>query len=1227
VTRAILEKDLQKVIEKSEHWNVGFAGVPVHHLEEIVHHSTTAFTRSRHFYGRQTLVQTALERIQSTEVSQKKTTTNITTTTNENQLFPNISLALIGRSGCGKTALMSKLALSCIDPTGEIPTIIRFCGTSQFSLNGLKLIQSICIQILAARGMSTELRNLIVAAPTQDYKTGVEYFHKLTAQYPVSLFIDSLDQLDNRNEERSKLTFLRGIQAHKRSRSVVSCLPDEYDAHGGPGKYFYECERTLKAAQVPLLEVGKIENVELVIKELLHSRRRKLTYLQHEITIGAIHEEPTILYINLAMEVVTKWRSFDHKESQLILTPTVKGLIGQIFDDLEKTYGKVFVSIAFAMISFSREGVNDPEMQDLLTLHDGAMAEVCQYCVLHCYPMHAWLRLKYVIKYLVAEKETRCIRWGHRQLWETAKERYDGKKKECHQIMGKYFANLCDRRLKIEKDILDQTLTLNKLPVWQPESTINRRRVIEGYYHLIMGGLLHEAVNEVCSLKFVCCSALSGDSSTCLRYLGELVHQFGNAVPPRFDHYYRWLKRRATSIVAAPRLHVRLTAGEEPAVSEVHKDAANLYRTERNELGRTFGPMTFGAMEHFDAVEMELTGDSISVSSMAWNPKGTEIGCGSGNNFVIWDATTGELLKTLEGHSDNINSAAWNDDGSKIITGSSDGMIKIWDGINGEPLKTVKDHLESVESLTWNHNGTKFASGSSDKTIKIWDAISGKLLNTLEGHSRQVLSVSWNHDGTKLASGSWDKTVNIWEEKTGKLLTTFTGHSEGVSSVAWHRDGKKIASGSFDWTVKVWDELTGTILMEHNCGSSVNSMAWNHDGTKIVAGLLSRNILIWEINKKDGKTTIFTDNHSDPEKGVKAVAWNQSGTKIASGSGRISDQSTKIRIWNVSALERQKVEEHTTRETAMAWNHDGTLLLCGSLDGTVKLWDDEKGELLKTWKGHSQCVKAVAWNHDSSRSISASSDKTIKIWEGMTGELLKTLIGHSDVVESVAWNHDGSRIVSASQDHTIKIWDDRSGSPITPGLSASPSRISASSSKGVLLANNLDESSMTLKQEALVLTVAWNHDGTKIASGSNDGAVKIWNGSTGTLLNTLLGHSDLVQAVAWSHDGTKIVSGSWDTKVIIWDALTGNHLRTLEGHSSQVISVGWNNEGTTLVSASKDKTIRIWSGLSGKPLTTLGFLTEVSCAAYNRDGSKLAFCCSDSFSRIWCDPSSTFLGK
>ena len=87
--------------------------------------------------------------------------------------------------------------------------------------------------------------------------------------------------------------------------------------------------------------------------------------------------------------------------------------------------------------------------------------------------------------------------------------------------------------------------------------------------------------------------------------------------------------------------------------------------------------------------------------------------------------------------------------------------------------------------------------------------------------------------------------------------------------------------------------------------------------------------------------------------------------------------------------------------------------------------DVSKFKCLQTLEGHSSVVNSVAYSPDGTKIISGSDDATIKIWEANTGQCLKTLKGHSDDVESVAYSPDGTKIISGSDDPTIKIWGEK----------------------------------------------------------------------------------------------------------------------------------------------------------------------------------------------------------
>ncbi|KAG8943527.1 hypothetical protein FRC03_002441, partial [Tulasnella sp. 419] len=232
------------------------------------------------------------------------------------------------------------------------------------------------------------------------------------------------------------------------------------------------------------------------------------------------------------------------------------------------------------------------------------------------------------------------------------------------------------------------------------------------------------------------------------------------------------------------------------------------------------------------------------------------------------------------------------------------------------------------------------------------------------------------------------------------------------------------------------------------------------------------------------------------------------------------------------------LREHNDPVQSVAFSHDSTMIVSGSDDNTVCIWDAVTGSLIKKLEGHNGYVQSVAFSHDSTMIVSGSSDKTLCIWDAVTGSLIRKLEGHNDYVQSVAFSHDSTMIVSGSDDNTVCIWDAVTGS----------------------LIRKLEGSNGTVR------SVAFSHDITMIVSGSSDKTVCIWDAVTGSLIRKLEGHNDFVRSVAFSHDSTMIVSGSSDKTVCIWDAVTGSLIRKLEGHNGAVWSMAFSHDSTMLVS-------------------------------------------------------------
>ncbi|KAI7152215.1 WD40 repeat-like protein [Hortaea werneckii] len=149
-------------------------------------------------------------------------------------------------------------------------------------------------------------------------------------------------------------------------------------------------------------------------------------------------------------------------------------------------------------------------------------------------------------------------------------------------------------------------------------------------------------------------------------------------------------------------------------------------------------------------------------------------------------------------------------------------------------------------------------------------------------------------------------------------------------------------------------------------------------------------------------------------------------------------------------------------------------------------------------------------------------------------------------------------------------------------------------------------------------TVVFSPDGKKVASGSRDMTVRVWDVSKGSSVDTLGGHTDKVYAVAFSPDGQTAASASGDKTVRLWDVLKGLSVHKLIGHSDEVSALAFSPDGQTVASASWDKTVRLWDVSAGSSVRELvGHLDKVYAVAFSPDGQTVASASGDKTVRLW----------
>lgn len=153
-----------------------------------------------------------------------------------------------------------------------------------------------------------------------------------------------------------------------------------------------------------------------------------------------------------------------------------------------------------------------------------------------------------------------------------------------------------------------------------------------------------------------------------------------------------------------------------------------------------------------------------------------------------------------------------------------------------------------------------------------------------------------------------------------------------------------------------------------------------------------------------------------------------------------------------------------------------------------------------------------------------------------------------------------------------------------------------------------------------ILSVAYSPDGRWISSGSTNSTIRIWEVETGTS-RTLSGHSGFVRSLAYSPDGRRLVSGSGDKTVKIWDVQKGQELRTLRtigGHTGTVYAVAYSPDGRWIISSSEDQTVMLWSADDGIAIRTLtGHKGPVYAVAWSPDGKRIISCSDDKTLKVW----------
>lgn len=477
---------------------------------------------------------------------------------------------------------------------------------------------------------------------------------------------------------------------------------------------------------------------------------------------------------------------------------------------------------------------------------------------------------------------------------------------------------------------------------------------------------------------------------------------------------------------------------------------------------------------------------------------------GANGCLRIWDTDTGKELtpqQAAKSEEEGIASGIYRPGLPFILLVQVDHTLALY----RPPTKSEASSLSAPEPF-------RRISGTHDDIIDLGYLLPDRSLVALATNSEDIRLVSVSETETQDGESAWDSNSSPY---FGQDVALLKGHDEIVISLDIDWSGHWIATGAKDNTAKLWRidhannsytcwatfsghaESLGAVALPKGVppeSSAARSDPLNNPPPFLITGSQDQTVKKWEIPRtaqqkghKTGSRAVFTRKAHD--KDINAINVHHSSQLFASAS-----QDKTVKIWSVEEGEVQGIlrghkrgvwsVQFSPAQMPAIQGEDGPVtgkgvVLTGSGDKTIKLWNLASYTCVRTFEGHSNSVLKVAWlnmpstQDQSKRRVqftSAGGDGLVKVWDANSGEAECTLDNHEDRVWAVAVHPENNTIISGSGDSTVTFWKDTSSETQAAASQAALKMIEQEQE----LENHIHAGSF---REAITLALQLNHPG------------------------------------------------------------------------------------------------------------------------------------------------------
>lgn len=543
--------------------------------------------------------------------------------------------------------------------------------------------------------------------------------------------------------------------------------------------------------------------------------------------------------------------------------------------------------------------------------------------------------------------------------------------------------------------------------------------------------------------------------------------------------------------------------------------------------------------------------------------------------FAAWDLSTGErtLRETVHWPGASIREGVVAADGSSAFVFARTGLRR-YDVRSG----TVTAHVGSGDhGLLSLSDDASLIAGYDLRLgdLVVWDACTLVPIATFRGHGPGVYlpAGAFSNDNRWLCTGGDDDTARIWlidsEPRMHDSVATLPHHGR-VCGVTFSPDGSRVATIARDRAIRVWDRASGSLLGTHvGEGLLAGPLMFLPDGITITGWEADGTVRMWDTT---ADATTILRGHADIVSRAMFVPENPLGLIVSTGwDGGVGETGT-VRVWDADSGDPVGVYRSRMGDIVLhaSCSADGRFAAFASNDAqgpTARI------EVLDLFTGE----RVLSVHRDrSTRFVEFFQDP-----DGVPNLIVADArpVLHDEVRLERIDSRTGTTLASVELDPEAR-WQfgmSPDGRTIA-AISVASDGVDAGRPGTMLLLDT--ESLATVRElrgiEGQVLSIAFSPDGTRFATGSVDGLVRVHALDSGALLATLSGHDVEITAVEFSPDGRRIASAGLDRRIRIWDATTYDQLAAFGGHTGHIGDLEWDGGGERLVSCSGDSTVRIW---------------------------------------------------